>query len=153
MIKIVCVGKIKTGPLKDMSDDYQKRIGRYDKIEILEVKDEAIKDNDTNEHIIEKEGRRILEKVSRDEYVIILDLKGKMYDSITFSDLITKKLEMHKVTFVIGGSLGIAKEVKERADMSLKLSDMTFLHQMARVIILEQIYRAFKIKNHETYHK
>lgn len=152
MIKVLCVGKIKDKNLSTLIDDYLKRINRYHKIEIIEVKDEAIKDN--NDDVLNKEAERLLDKINDDEYVILLDLKGEMLDSIALANFIDKTfINYSKLTFIIGGTLGVNKKVKERANKLLKLSDLTFLHQMTRLIILEQIYRSFKILNHETYHK
>ena len=153
MIKVIAVGKIKTSEIKALCDDYIKKIGHYHRVEIIEVKDEPITGNDSDEHIKDKEGERILAKINDQDYVVCLDLRGKMTDSLSFADFIDRTLAFKNIAFVIGGSLGLAKPVLERADARLKLSDMTFLHQMARLIILEQIYRAFKILHNETYHK
>ena len=153
MIKIIAVGKIKAQELKALCDDYTKRIDRYHKIEIIEVKDEAITTNDSSDHIKDKEGERILAKISDQDHVVCLDLKGNMMDSIAFAKFIDDTLATKNIAFVIGGSLGLSKAVIHRADRLLKLSDMTFLHQMTRLIILEQIYRGFKILHNETYHK
>lgn len=154
MIKIIAPGKIKDKHLMALIDDYQKRINHYQKLEIIEVKDETINANNSSDNIKQKEGERILSKVDANDYVICLDLKGEMIDSVTFSerldDLINRSCN---IAFVIGGSLGIHEDVLKRANASLKLSPMTFLHQMTRLILLEQIYRAFKILHHETYHK
>lgn len=154
MIRIIALGKIKDKNLKALIDDYVLRIGRYHKIEVIELKDEMISDNNSSENIIDTEGKRVMEKLNDSDYVIALDLHGKMLDSCEFAKNIDQIL-MHKgnLTFVIGGSLGISKMITDRADLRLKLSDMTFLHQMTRLILVEQIYRAFKILNHETYHK
>lgn len=152
MIKIVCVGKIKDKNLKCLVDDYQKKISFYHKIEIVEVKDEPIKDKGGD--ILEIEGERLLSKIGNDEYVILVDLHGKSIDSIGFSQKIDKCfIHNAKITFVIGGSLGLGNNIRKRANEFLKLSDLTFLHQMTRLILLEQIYRAYKILNGETYHK
>lgn len=153
MIKIIAVGKLKARALKELCDDYQKKINHYHHISIIEIKDEPISDNDSAEHIKQKEGERIMAKIDPKDYVIALDLRGKMMDSVSFANHLDKILANKPLTFVIGGSLGIAREVIQRADLSLKLSDMTFLHQMTRLIILEQIYRSFKILHNETYHK
>ena len=151
MIKIIALGKIKDKNLSSLIDDYIKKINHYHKLEIIELKDEAIIEG---KDILNIEAKRILDKINDDEYVLVLDLKGKMMDSIEFSKFIDKVFISHsKLTIIIGSSLGLAKEVKDRANLLLKLSDMTFLHQMTRLIILEQIYRSFKILNNETYHK
>jgi len=152
MIKIIAVGKIKDEHLKALIDDYQKKINRYHKIEIIEVKDEPIKDNELD--VLNKEGDRVLEKISKDEYVITMDLHGKTIDSISLANKIDKTfINYSKITFIIGGSLGLSESIRKRSNELIKLSDLTFLHQMTRLILLEQIYRSFKILNHETYHK
>lgn len=152
MIKLVCVGKIKDNHLKALIDDYVKKINHYHKLEVIEVKDEAIGDNE--EEVLNKEGQRVLNKINKDEYVILMDLHGQTIDSLKFAKKIDKLFVSYsKITFVIGGSLGLSKELRERANEAIKLSDLTFLHQMTRLILLEQIYRSYKINNHETYHK
>ena len=154
MIKIVAPGKIKDKHLMALIDDYQKRINHYQKLEIIEVKDETINANNSSDNIKQKEGERILSKIDANDYVICLDLKGEMIDSVTFSERLEHLIDCScNIVFVIGGSLGIHEDVLKRANASLKLSPMTFLHQMTRLILLEQIYRAFKILHHETYHK
>lgn len=154
MIKIIAPGKIKDKHLMALIDDYQKRINHYQKLEIIEVKDETINANNSSGNIKQKEGERILSKIDANDYVICLDLKGEMIDSVTFSERLEHLIDRScNIVFVIGGSLGIHEDVLKRANASLKLSPMTFLHQMTRLILLEQIYRAFKILHHETYHK
>ena len=152
MIRLICVGKIKDKNLEALINDYVTKIRRYHKLEIVEVKDVPITDNETA--VLEKEGERVLSKINDDEYVILLDLHGKMIDSVSLAEKIDRLFISHsKICFVIGGSLGLSDKLRKRADEKLKLSDLTFLHQMSRLIILEQIYRCFKILNHETYHK
>ena len=152
MLKLICVGRVKDASLKALIDDYQKRIQKYHKLEVIEVKDEPIRDND--KEVLDIEASRIMSKIDKDDYVILLDLHGESLDSVSFAKKIDKLFVSYsKITFVIGGSLGLGEEVRKRANYRLKLSDMTFLHQMTRLIILEQIYRCFKILNHETYHK
>lgn len=152
MLKLICVGKVKDASLKALIDDYQKRIQKYHKLEVIEVKDEPIRDNE--KEVLDIEASRIMSKIDKDDYVILLDLHGESLNSVSFANKIDKLFVSYsKITFVIGGSLGLGEEVKKRANYRLKLSDMTFLHQMTRLIILEQIYRCFKILNHETYHK
>ncbi len=154
MIKIIAPGKIKDKHMMALIDDYVKRINHYQKLEIIEVKDETINANNSSDNIKQKEGERILNKIEANDYVICLDLKGEMMDSIAFSEKIDNLVNRsNNIVFVIGGSLGIHEDVLKRANASLKLSPMTFLHQMTRLILLEQIYRAFKILHHETYHK
>lgn len=152
MIKLISIGKIKDKHLKALIDDYSEKIAHYHKFEAIEVKDESITSDDKK--VLDTEANRVLEKIGNDEYVILLDLHGKMMDSVTFANKIDQ-LFVHypKVTFVIGGSLGLGEKLLERGNERLKLSDMTFLHQMTRLILLEQIYRCFKILNNETYHK
>ena len=152
MIKLICVGKVKDKNLKALIDDYQDKINHYHKLNIVEVKDEPIKDNE--KAVLDIEANRVLEKIDNDEYVILLDLHGKTTDSIEFSKKIDSLfIKYSKICFVIGGSLGLGEKLIERANYRLKLSDMTFLHQMTRLILLEQIYRCFKILNNERYHK
>lgn len=152
MIKLICVGKVKDKNLLALIEDYKKRINKYHKLEIIEVKDEAITNNENE--VLNIEGDRVLNKIGRDEYVILLDLHGKSIDSISFAQKIDKLfITNSKLTFVIGGSLGLSDSLRKRANEAIKLSDMTFLHQMTRLILLEQIYRSFKILNNETYHK
>ena len=152
MLKLICVGRVKDASLKALIDDYQKRIQKYHKLEVIEVKDEPIRDNE--KEVLDIEASRIMSKIDKDDYVILLDLHGESLNSVSFANKIDKLFVSYsKITFVIGGSLGLGEEVRKRANYRLKLSDMTFLHQMTRLIILEQIYRCFKILNHETYHK
>ena len=152
MIKIIAVGKVKDRHLSALIEDYVKRISRYHKIEVIEVKDEPITDNE--KAVLDKEGQRALAKIDANDYVILLDLHGKSIDSLSLAAKIDSLFNTHsKIAFVIGGSLGLSEELLRRADERIKLSDLTFLHQMTRLILLEQIYRSFKILNHETYHK
>lgn len=144
MIKIVCVGKIKEKFYRDAIDEYLKRMGKYHKIEIIEVIDNDIK----------SESFRILEKIGNKDFVITLEIEGKSLSSLELSDFIDKTLISNSViTFVIGGSDGLDDEVKKRANYKLSFSKLTFPHQLFRVVLLEQIYRSFKIINNETYHK
>lgn len=157
-IKIICVGKLKEKYLVDGIKEYTKRISGYADINIIEVADERIPDNSSlaDEVIIKaKEGRRILDKVKQDDYMILLDVQGKEMDSILFSQHIEKCMINGKSTidFVIGGSLGHGEEILERANLRISFSPMTFPHQLMRLILVEQIYRAFKIMRNETYHK
>lgn len=152
MIKIVCVGKVKDKNLLSLIDDYKAKINHYHKLEIVEVKDEKITDNE--KAVLDIEAQRVLDRISNDEYVILIDLHGKAIDSLLLAQKIDKLFTNHsKLTFVIGGSLGLGERLIDRANEKIKLSDLTFLHQMCRLILLEQIYRCFKINNNETYHK
>ena len=158
MIKLVAVGKIKEKALQSLSDEYIKRLGPDDKLTMVEVDDEIIPQSNSeaeNEQAKEKEGKRILSKIKDGEYVILLDLHGQMYDSVQLSKKLDDIRTRHtsQITFVIGGSLGLSEEVVARANMRWKLSDLTFTHQMTRLLVLEQIYRCFKIQRNEPYHK
>ena len=157
-IKITCVGKIKERFYSDAIKEYSKRLGAYVNLEIVEVADEKTPDKASeaiNRQIKEKEGSRLLAKIKEQEYVILLDLRGRMYSSEEMSHQLSQAMLFGKsdFTFVIGGSLGVSEEVKQRANEVWCFSKMTFPHQLMRVILLEQIYRAFKILNHEPYHK
>ena len=157
-IRIIAVGKIKETYLKSGIDEYLKRIKPYSQIEIIEVLDEPVSDN-PNESIIkivkDKEGQKVLKYLKPNDYVISLDLNKKEFTSEEFAVYLNKKFEIGKsnITFVIGGSYGLSDELKNRANDAISLSKMTFLHQMTRLILLEQIYRAFKINKNEVYHK
>lgn len=157
-ISILAIGKIKEKYLQDGISEYLKRISPYCKINILEFPDAPIRSND-DAYEIEKakisEGKNVLKAIKANDYVVALDLNKKQLDSIEFSSFVMKSLEIgaSHLVFVIGGSYGLSDELKSRANTSISLSKMTFLHQMTRLILLEQIYRAFKITNNETYHK
>ena len=152
-IKIVSVGSIKEKFLKDAISEYLKRLTRFAKIEIIEV-DETKIQNKSEEQVKKEEGERLLKRIGQDEFVFLLDLKGELISSEMLAqkinDLINKGIS--PLTFVIGGTLGLSEEVRKRANIKLSISKMTFTHQMCRMIILEQIYRAFKIINNEEYH-
>lgn len=158
MIRIIGCGKIKEKWMRDGLAEYVKRIGAYDKLEVLEVADEKTPDNNSeaeNEMVKYKEGQRILKLIKEDDYVILLDLAGKTMDSEKLSFCIEQLYVKGKsrIDFVIGGSLGVSKELIQRADFRWKLSDNTFPHQLCRIIVTEQIYRAFRIMHNEPYHK
>lgn len=157
-IDICCVGKIKEKYFKDAIAEYQKRLGRYSKLSILEVADEKTIEGASEaleRQIKDKEGERLLKVLKDDSYVVALAIDGKKYDSVGLA----KQLEMLAVEgkshlqFVIGGSLGLSEQVLKRADLKLSFSDLTFPHQLMRVILLEQIYRSYRIINKEPYHK
>lgn len=157
-ISIITVGKLKEKYLKMAIDEYSKRLSRYCKLEIIELQDEKTPENASEkeeELIKEKEGRAILAKIKDNAYVVALDLKGKELTSVELSEFISDcgLRGNSNIVFVIGGSLGIAKEVLKRADYKLCFSKMTFPHQLFRVMLLEQIYRSFRIMNNEPYHK
>ena len=144
MIKIVCVGKIKEKYLRDAISDYEKRISKYHKINIIEV-------NDSN---MKEESKKKKKNIKKDDFVITLEINGNVISSMEFANKIDKLfITNSNITFVIGGSDGIDDIVKERSNYSLSFSTLTFPHQLFRVILLEQIYRCFKILNNETYHK
>lgn len=157
-ITLITVGKIKEKYLKDAIAEYSKRLSRYCKLEIVEVADEKTPDNasDTVEDAIrDKEGERILKYVKEDAYVITLEISGKMLTSEEMAEKI-EKLGVQgtsHIIFIIGGSIGLGKEILKRSDYALSFSKMTFPHQLMRVILLEQIYRSYRIINHEPYHK
>ena len=157
-IKIYAIGKIKEDYLKIGINDYLKKIKPYSNIEIIEVNDEPIPNNPNNSEIEiakNKEGDRVLQLIKQGEYLIGLDLNKKEFESPEFALYLDKKMEISgsNLSFVIGGSYGLSDELKNRCNDSISLSKMTFLHQMTRLILLEQIYRAFKILRNETYHK
>lgn len=144
MIKVICVGKVKERYLRDGISDYEKRISKYHKISIIEVLDSNINE----------ERDRILKYIGDKDYVITLEIDGKEMSSIMLADKIDKTfITNSNITFVIGGSDGIHNDIKNRSDFALSFSKFTFPHQLFRVILLEQIYRCFKIINNETYHK
>ena len=156
-IKIYCIGKIKEQYLRDGINEYLKRISAYSNVEIVEVTDSKVRDN-PNLSDIEKakseEGDRVL-KLVKNDYLIGLDLNKKEPTSEEFASFLQSKLVEggSNVSFVIGGSYGLSDALRNRCNSSISLSKLTFLHQMTRLILLEQIYRAFKILNNETYHK
>ena len=139
-------------------EEYAKRIRPYEKLELLEVKDEKAPESNSqaeNTAVKNAEGQRLLKQIREQDYVILLDLAGKLMDSVTLSETIDHCHSSGKssIAFVIGGSLGVSEELIRRADLRWKLSDNTFPHQLCRILVLEQIYRAFRILNHEPYHK
>lgn len=158
LIRIVCCGKMKEKYLVEAVADYTKRLSRFAQVECAEVADERIPENASpaeEKLAIEKEGERMLAKIAPQEYVIAMAIKGKSYTSESFAQHIDalQQAGRSRLTFVIGGSLGLSAGVLRRADETLSLSEMTFPHRIARILILEQVYRAFKINHNETYHK
>lgn len=150
MIKIICVGKVKEKFYNDAINEYKKRIGKYTKIEIIELKDEAYDKDKT----IKKESDEILRVINNNDYNIGLDISGNMLDSVSFANKIDNIFQINSnITFIIGGSYGFNDEVRSRCSYLLSFSKMTFPHQLFRVILLEQIYRSFRILNNEKYHK
>ena len=157
-ITIYTVGKIKEKFYRQAIEEYEKRLSRYCKLKIVEVTDEKTPDHASelqNQQIKEKEGERLLKQMKDGSFIIALAIQGKKMDSVAFSEKIDA-LGLHGVSdigFVIGGSLGLSDAVLNRADMLLSFSDMTFPHQLMRVILLEQVYRAYRISCKEPYHK
>jgi len=144
MIRIIAVGKIKENYLVNMIEDYLKRVNKYHKVEIIEIPDDNPK----------SEGNKILLKIEKNGFNIAMDIKGEKYSSTGFAELIDNTL-MHKanINFIIGGSDGLSKEVLDVVHMKLSFSELTFPHGLFRAVLLEQIYRSFKIINNESYHK
>ena len=157
-ITLITVGKIKEKYLKDAIAEYSKRLSRYCKLEIVEVADEKTPDNASatvEDAIRDKEGERILKYIKEDAYVITLEIAGKMLTSEEMAEKI-EKLGVQgtsHIIFIIGGSIGLGREILKRSDYALSFSKMTFPHQLMRVILLEQIYRSYRIINHEPYPK
>lgn len=157
-ITIIAVGKIKESFYKDAISEYRKRMSRYGKFDIVEVSDEQTKEHASdaeNQLVKQKEAERILKCIKPDSYVITLEILGKKMDSVQFANRlhsIALSGNSH-ITFIIGGSLGLHESVSQRANEKLSFSDMTFPHQLMRVILTEQIYRAHRIINNEPYHK
>lgn len=144
MIKIICVGKLKETYLKEASLEYQKRIGKYTNLEIIELKDSNIL----------KEKEEIMKYINQKDFIITLQIEGEMLDSHSFSRKIDDILMINSnITFIIGGSEGLHNDIKKLTNFALSFSRLTFPHQLFRIMLLEQIYRGFKILNNETYHK
>lgn len=145
MIKIICLGKLKEKYLVDLVNDYTSRIEKYHKIEVIELKDEED---------LESEAKAIEKHIGKNDYVITLEIEGKEIDSTSFAKLIDKTFITHStITFIIGSSTGLSNRIKARSNDKLSFSKLTFPHGLFRGILLEQIYRAFKINNNENYHK
>ena len=157
-ITVITVGKVKEKYLRDAIAEYAKRLSRYCKLEIIEVADEKTPDQASEtveEQIRDKEGERILKHIRDDMYVVTLEINGKMLSSEELADKINMLgiRGQSSVAFVIGGSIGLGREVLKRSDYALSFSKMTFPHQLMRVILLEQVYRSYRIINGEPYHK
>ena len=157
-ITILCVGKIKEAFYRDAIAEFEKRLSRYCKLEIIEVADEQTPDSASaalQTQIRDKEGERLLAKYKEESFLATLEIQGKKMDSVQFSKFIEAAAVKGKghVNFVIGGSLGLSDNVCKKSDQAISFSDMTFPHQLMRVILCEQIYRAFRIQNGEPYHK
>ena len=154
-IKIIALGKIKEKFLKDGIDEFLKRLTPYASIEIIELPAIEIKDENLTNKILNQEGEKILAHIKPQSFVITLEIQGKMFSSEEFAHKIEQLTNegVGEIVFVIGSSCGLSNIVSARADLKLSLSKMTFLHQFARLLLVEQIYRAFKIIKGETYHK
>jgi len=151
MIKIICVGKIKENYLRNAIEEYKKRLSKYTKIEIIELQDEGLMEK---EKTIKIEGEKILKNINSKDFIVTLEINGKQLTSEEFAGVIDANLINHScITFIIGGSYGLSEEVIKISNYHLSFSKMTFPHQLFRVLLLEQIYRAFKINNNESYHK
>ena len=157
-ITILAVRKIKESFYRQAVDEFRKRLSRYCKLEIIEVADEKTPDRASKAQeiqILEKEGQQLLKYIREDAFVCVLAIEGKMLDSVQFSDKIEQLgiQGVSQIQFVIGGSLGLCEAILNRADFKLSFSKMTFPHQLMRVILLEQIYRGYRIMMKEPYHK
>lgn len=151
MIKIVCVGKIKEKYFSLAVEEYYKRISKYINIEIIELPDEGLSDEKV---VLKKEKEKIMKYIDNKSYLILLDREGQELSSIDLAQKIDSTLIHHSnITFVVGGSYGVDEEIKQLANLSISFSKLTFPHQLFRVILLEQIYRTFKILKNESYHK
>ena len=157
-IKLVTVGKLKEKYLKDGIAEYMKRLNRFCKVEIVELADEKTPDKASdleNQQILEKEGNKILAKINEREFVIALAIEGEQFPSEKFSQLMmdTTVHGFSDITFVIGGSLGLSPAVKKRANLLMSFGKLTLPHQLMRLVLIEQIYRAFMIQQGSPYHK
>ncbi len=156
-INIICVGKIKEKYFTAAIEEYSKRLSRFSRLNIIEVADEKIPDNASEkecEIVKNKEGAKIISKLSRDAYVIAMCIEGREISSEGLAEKIaTISMTASNITFIIGGSLGLSDEVKQRANHKMSFGKITLPHQLMRVVLLEQVYRAFKINNNESYHK
>lgn len=157
-ITILCVGRLTEEFFEDAVEEYKKRLSKYVNFKIVEVKDEKTKENATIQEINlvkDKEGKRILEKINKNSYIVTLEINGKQKSSEEFAEFFKNAMVSGKsdITFIIGGSLGLSDEVLKVSDHALSFSKMTFPHQLMRVILSEQIYRAYRIINNEPYHK
>lgn len=151
MIKIITVGQLKEKYLKEAVEEYKKRLSKYTNLEIIEIKDEGLVEE---KKAIELEGEKINKYLDNKDYIITLEIEGKQMSSVEFSEKLERiQIENSNIVFIIGGSYGLSNSIKDKSNLKLSLSKMTFPHQLFRVILLEQIYRSFKIMNNEKYHK
>lgn len=151
MIKLLCVGTMKDKAMTSLQVDYMSRINRFMKLELIEVK-EASSKNSNIVSIQREETENLMKRISDSDFVVLLDLKGDMIDSVILSKRI-EQWSAREMVFVIGGSWGVSVDIQKRADFTLKLSALTLPHLLARVVLLEQIYRSFKIIHNQEYHK
>lgn len=156
-ITVISVGKIKEKFIKDALCEYEKRLSRFAKFKSIEIGDRPIPDNASQSEemqVLTREGEDILSKIQKGDYVIAMCIEGKKLSSTDFAKKLSDAfMTSSSITFVIGGSLGLSEEVKKRADFKMSMSDMTFPHNLARLMLTEQTYRAFKINSNESYHK
>lgn len=151
MIKIICIGKIKESFYREAIQEYQKRLSKYTKLEIIELPDVTTSNIEEN---IKKEGNMIQKYINPKDYIVTLEIEGTQVSSESFANKIDSIYQTNStITFIIGGSYGLDSRIKQMGHWSLSFSKMTFPHQLFRVVLLEQIYRAYKIQNHESYHK
>ena len=154
-IKIIALGKIKENFLKEGIDEFLKRLTPYASVSVVELSPIEIKDENLTQKILFEEGEKILSQIKPSDFVVTMEIQGKQFSSEEFSQKITSLADegVNEIVFVIGSSCGIGRNVSERADLKMSMSKMTFMHQFARLILVEQIYRAFKISRNEPYHK
>lgn len=151
MIKIICVGKLKEKYWQDAIEEYKKRLQKYTSLEIIEVMDEGLLEESTSK---KKEAEKILKHINSKDYLFTLEIDGKEMSSSEFAKTLDKTFLSHSnITFIIGGSYGLDELIKQKANLKLSFSKMTFPHQLFRVMLIEQIYRSYKINNNESYHK
>ena len=156
-VRILCVGKLKERYFEDACAEFQKRLGRFCNVDIVEVPDEKAPESLHPKDellVLDKEGKRLMRAIGEKDFVVALAIDGRQMTSEAFAAFLEEKeIEARPLTFVIGGSLGLSNEVYARADMRLSFSKMTFPHRIARLLLLEQLYRGFKIRRNEAYHK
>lgn len=156
-VRILCVGKLKERYFEDACAEFQKRLGRFCNFEIVEVPDEKAPESLHPKDellVLDKEGKRLMRAIGEKDFVVALAIDGRQMTSEAFAAFLEEKeIEARPLMFVIGGSLGLSNEVYARADMRLSFSKMTFPHRIARLLLLEQLYRGFKIRRNEAYHK
>ena len=156
-ITVICIGKLKEKYLKEAVSEYSKRLSRFVKLDIAELPDCKIPENASpaqERAVLDKEGEKILSRIKPDSYTVAMCIEGKQISSTEFAGKLNQiSMVSGNITFIIGGSLGLSDDVKKRADMHLSFGRITLPHQLMRVILLEQVYRGYKINNHEAYHK